>query len=545
MTEKLAEERVRVLVVGGGPVGLALAAGLGKRGIGCTLIEQRDDRIGTAKMIVVSMRTVELCRQLGVADAVKHWGFPLDHPLDSVFCTSLNGFEVGRIPSAPLSTEADTPYSPERERPCPQTWFDPIIREFAREQKSVRLLYKTKLVSFRQDEQAVRVEIEEEGGVRRVIVADYVVGCDGYMSTVRDLLQIEVRGNKRLDSSTSIYVRSEDLRTCHGLGDAYRYVFVEKEGPWSVLTTMDGKDLWRLQLIGSGSSDLTEEKVAAILERMAGKPVAFEFEGISSWIRKMTVADRFSDGRVFIAGDAAHAHPPNGGLGMNTGFQDSFDLAWKLAAVIEGWGGPRLLDSYDIERRPASARAAQESLANYYRLTKYPHEGQLLAEGHEGVEARKRLGEVLVSENEKAWHSVGVHLGYCYSPSPIIIPDGTSAPADDVVHYTPSASPGCRAPHAWLDGDTSILDLFGSNFVLLNFGGQDVEALRSSALALGIPLEVAKIDSMEAAQLYERSLVLVRPDGHVAWRSDEVPADPVRMLRTVTGHGPAISARRA
>jgi 2-polyprenyl-6-methoxyphenol hydroxylase-like FAD-dependent oxidoreductase len=508
--------RTSVLVVGGGPIGLALAAGLGKRGVECTLVEQRDDAVGTAKMIVVGVRTMELCRQLGIADTVRNWGFPLDHALDSVFCTSLNGFELGRVKSPPLSTVADTPHSPERERPCPQTWFDPILRDFARTLPSVRLEYRTRLVSLSQDEEAVSAVVEDEGGRRRMIVADYLVGCDGFSSTVRALLGIEIRGQKHLDRSTSIYVRSSELRTVHGLGDAYRFVFVEPAGPWAVLTTMDGRDLWRIQLIGHGSADLSRDQVGEVLERMAGTPVEFHFEDVSSWIRKMTVADRFSDGRVFLAGDAAHAHPPNGGLGMNTGMQDAFDLAWKLAALLQGWGGPSLVDSYDMERRPASARAAEESLANYYRLTKYPLEEDLSRADEKGENARARLGRLLVEENEKAWQSVGVHLGYCYWPSPIVVADGSPKPDDDLTDYTPSAFPGRRAPHAWLADGRSILDLFGHGFVLLNFSKADIAPLVDAARRRGVPLAVHAIEDEKAAGLYERKLVLVRPDGHVA-----------------------------
>lgn len=539
------DERTPVLVVGGGPIGLALAAGLGKRGIACTLIEQRDDKIGSAKMIVVSMRTMELCRQLGIAEEVRNWGFPLDHALDSVFCTTLNGFELGRVKSPALSTNFDTPYSPERERPCPQTWFDPILREYALKQPTVRLAYRTRLVSFSQDDDSVAAVVEDEHGKRRTIVSDYLIGCDGFSSTVRDLLGIEIRGNKHLDRSTSIYIRSSELKTCHRLGDAYRFVFVGPSGPWGVLTTMDGRDLWRIQLIGHGSADLTQEQVGNIVERMAGGKVSFQFEDISSWIRKMTVADRFRDGRVFLAGDAAHAHPPNGGLGMNTGIQDAFDLAWKLSAVLEGWGGPRLLDSYDIERRPASARAAEESLANYYRLTKYPTENDVDSSGFLGEEARSRLGRMLVAENEKAWQSVGVHLGYCYSPSPIIVADGSPRPFDQLVDYAPSSFPGCRAPHIWLSDDRSILDLFGSEFALLNFAGLDVAPLVEAAYRQRVPLAVHTVWDEEAARLYERALVLVRPDGHVAWRGDECPLDAEQLIRTVSGHGSAISACRA
>ena len=537
--------RVPVLIAGGGPIGLALAANLGQRGIRARLVEQNDDRVGSAKMIVVSLRTMELCRQLGIADSVRNWGFPLDQPLDSVFCTSLAGHDLGRIPTPPLLVETDTPFSPERERPCPQTWFDPILQHHARSFPTMELSYRTRLVSFTQDPSGVTAEIVDAEGRSEVVEADYLVGCDGYSSTVRDLLGIEIRGNKHLDRSMSVYIRSDALRGWHLHGDAYRYVFVGPRGPWAVLTTMDGRDLWRVQLIGSDALDVRAADLADLIRRMIGRDVPYTVEDVSTWVRKMTVADRFSDGRVFLAGDAAHAHPPNGGLGMNTGIQDAFDLGWKLAAVLQGWGGDTLLDSYDIERRPASSRAAEESLRNYQRLTGQADEPDIAKPGPAGEAARARLGARLVAENEKAWHPIGVHLGYSYDPSPIVVPDGTPRPPDDRVGYVPTARPGARAPHAWLADGRSTLDLFGRAFALLDFGQGSVSALVDAARRRGVPIEVHPIDDAEIARLYERRLVLVRPDGHVAWRGDAPPGDPGRLIDTITGRGPAMAARRA
>ena len=453
----LPPSHVPVLIVGGGPIGLALAADLGRRGVAARLVERRGDRVGTAKMIVVSVRTMELCRHLGIADEVRNWGFPLDQPLDSVFCTALAGYELGRVRTPPLCVQADTPFSPERERPCPQTWFDPILQRHARRFPQIGLSYDTALEGFTQDAHGVTAELVDAQGRRETVVADYLVGCDGFGSTVRDLLGIDLRGNPHLDRSMSIYVRSAALRGWHALGDAYRYVCVDDTGTWAVLTTMDGRDLWRIQLIGR-EVDVPSAEFSTLFRRMVGRDVPFEITDVSTWVRKMTVADRFSDGRVFLAGDAAHAHPPNGGLGMNTGIQDAFDLGWKLAAMVQGWGGPALLDSYDIERRPASSRAAEESLQNYRRLTAAPPETDLLADNPDGAAARARLGTLLVTENEKAWHPVGVHLGYHYSPSPIVVPDGTPRPPDDRADYVPSARPGARAPHVALADGRTVLD---------------------------------------------------------------------------------------
>ncbi|MGH7090775.1 MAG: FAD-dependent monooxygenase, partial [Stellaceae bacterium] len=234
----------------------------------------------------------------------------------------------------------------------------------------------------------------------------------------------------------------------------------------------------------------------------------------------------------------------NGGLGMNTGIQDAFDLGWKLSAMLDGWGGAALLDSYDWERRPAAARAAQMSLDNYYRLTSAAPSTAIETPGPEGDAVRRATGARLVAENEKSWHPIGIHLGYIYQPSPIVVPDGTPVPEDDTIDYRPTAIPGARAPHCWLGPDRSILDLYGTGFVLLDFGSGEGAALAAAAAERRVPLAVHPICDEGAARLYEAKLVLVRPDGHVAWRGARLPADPLALIDRMRGAASRIAARR-
>ena len=528
-----------VLIAGGGPIGLALAADLGRRGVTTLLVEERENKLNPAKMLEVSVRTMEFCRQIGIVDKVRNWGFPAYWSLDSVFVTDMQGYELGRVRMPALGEQAHLPVSPERGMPCPQTWFDPILQEHARSFPHVTLRHRTKLEGFVQDSNGVTAMLRDgQSGRSATVRAKYLIGCDGFASTVRELLGIDITGEPHIDWSMTIYLRIPDLNAQHDKGKAFRYVFVGPEGTWSFLSIVDGKDLWRLQLVDLDEQRLQNADIPALMRRCMGGDVAYTIEDKNLWVRKRTVADRFMDGRVFLAGDAAHAHPPNGGLGMNTGIQDAFDLGWKLAAVLEGWGGAGLLETYDSERRPASARAAEVSLKNYRRLVSAAQRAEIYSPTPEGDAARRIIGERLVEENEKTWQPVGVHLGYIYHPSPVVVPDGSPMPEDDTFGYQPTAFPGARAPHAWLSPGKSTLDLFGDGFVLLKFSDAPTDGVERAAANRGVPLKVHRIEHRETAALYERALVLVRPDGHVAWRGDSQPADAFAIIDTVRGARP-------
>jgi 2-polyprenyl-6-methoxyphenol hydroxylase-like FAD-dependent oxidoreductase len=543
MTKQSSE--IPVLIVGGGPIGLALAADLGRRGVETLLVDKRENKLQPPKMLEVSVRTMEFCRQLGVVDKVRSWGFPPDRPLDSVFVTDMQGYEIGRVRTPSLAAQSNIPASPERGMPCPQTWFDPILQKHAQSFPHITLRHRVKLENFVQDGSGVTAKLtDEESGRAETMRAKYLVGCDGIASTVRDLLGIEMRGETLIDWAMTVYLRIPHLDAQHDKAKAFRYVFVGPEGTWSMLSIVDGKDLWRLQLVDLTEDRLHRADIDALMRRCLGRDIAYTVEHKDLWTRKSTVADRFMDGRVFLAGDSAHAHPPNGGLGMNTGIQDAFDLGWKLAAVLDGWGGETLLDSYDFERRPASARAAAVSLQNYRRLISAAQRAEIYSPTAESDAARHAIGKALVEENEKSWHPTGVHLGYIYHPSPVIVPDGTPMPVDDTIGYEPTAFPGARAPHAWLAPSQSILDLFGEGFTLLKFSDLPTEAIERAAASLGVPLNVHRIENREAAALYECALVLVRPDGHVAWRGNCQPNDASSLIDTVRGAGPRIAARR-
>jgi hypothetical protein len=263
-----------------------------------------------------------------------------------------------------------------------------------------------------------------------------------------------------------------------------------------------------------------------------GRDFAFEILSVGNWVRRNLVAERYRDGRVFLAGDAAHVMPPNGGLGMNTGIGDAVDLGWKLAAVLEGWGGEALLASYDTERRLAGRRACQEAMKNFERITPRRHFPHIHDDSAEGRKTREELGAKLSVSMRNAWDNpLNTHLGYRYEDSPICIADGAPPPEpEDSRIYVQSSHPGGRAPHAWLADGRSTLDLFGDGFTLLVFG--QPKAGKPEAPAA---VKTVSIDDPAIATLYERRYVLVRPDGHVAWRGDRLSADFPSVLDRVRG----------
>ncbi len=531
--------KIPVLIVGGGPVGLALAAELGWRGIGCELVEQSDGAISTPKMNEINTRTMEFCRRWGIAEAVRNCPFPGDYSLDVVFVTSLCGHELARVHRPTRAQQKAESFSPERLQACSQLWFDPILRAFAQAQPSVTLRYRTRLESFDALADGVSVELRDlETGQRETVRADYLVGCDGAMSAIREALGIGLGGQGILGHPLHLFFRKPDLLGQCGKAPGVFFLAIDRDGLWANIRVIDpANGLWRLMVLDSDGKQRPDTvDRAGLLRRAVGRPIEVEWQGVSVWTRRSVVADSYSHGRVFLAGDAVHQLSPTGALGMNTGIGDAVDLGWKLAATLDGWGGPGLLASYDAERRPIGLRNV--GLAAEFYLAHGEFTGGIAAiedDSEDGRQVRGRLGESLARDVGRMFRTAGLQLGYRYENSPICIDDGTPPLLDDPEKFVPSARPGSRAPHAILADGRSTLDLFGRGFVLLRFGDADTAGLEQTAAAVGMPLKVADVDGAEAGALYERNLVLVRPDGHVAWRGEFAPNDAAALINRARG----------
>jgi 2-polyprenyl-6-methoxyphenol hydroxylase-like FAD-dependent oxidoreductase len=532
--------KIPVLIAGAGPVGLALAGDLGWRGIPCMLIEKSDGAIVQPKMDLVGVRTMEFCRRWGIADWVRASPYPRDYGQDYIWVSAVTGYEFGREPFPTLDSEPCPPQSPEKRERCPQDMFDPILARFVRSFPGVTLRHGVELTGFEQHEDAVRARVATPTG-EEIIEADYLVGTDGAASTVRRILEIPMSGNPALTYTTNAIFRCPGFNRLHGKGEFYRFIVIRPEGTFATIVAIDGRDRFRFSMVGNAEKrSYSEAEIRSHIVTAMGRDFDFEILSIMPWVRRELVAERYGQGRVFIAGDAAHLTSPTGGFGMNMGIQDAVDLGWKLEAALRGWGGPHLLQSYETERRPVAIRNVREASENLRRMlapraAKPPPEA--FEPGEAGDRAREIFGRAYTETMRREWFSIGIHLGYRYEGSPLIVPDGTPEPFDSVTSYEQTARPGHRGPHAFLDDGRSTLDLFGRGFVLLRLGNAppDAAGLIDAAKAARVPLDVIDIPNPGIAALYDTGLALIRPDGMVAWRSRSAPPDAGRIVNSARG----------
>lgn len=537
-----------VLIAGAGPIGLTLAADLAWRGIACIVADPQIEVNAHPRAISIGVRSMEHFRRLGLDQQVIDAGVPRDQALDVVYVTRLLDREIFRfsIPSIDdleTSREHLAKSTPEiAASPYYKTWtaqapLERMLRRHVMQSPSVDLRLGWRLSSFAQASDGVNVVlVEEASGREQIVKASYLFGCDGGKSAVRAGLGIKLVGKGTLGSALGLYFRAPQLREALGERRGVMY-WPLAPGCGGTIYMIDGGDEWVFnRYFAPGERPEIKDPVGLIRDAI-GKPLDVELISALDWQPRQLVAESYGAGRVFLAGDACHLFVPTGGLGMNTGIGDAADLAWKIEASLAGWAGPNLLASYDIERRPQGERNTLEAADNYARSSDiFASIGDIEKDGPEGDAARHVIAEKLPPKI-KHFAPIGVHLGYRYEGSPIVVPDGTPEPPREAATYVPTARPGHRAPHIWLGDNRSILDLFGRGFILLCFDGGAAEGatLANAAAESGIPVRVETIASQPAAALYGGRFVLVRPDGHVAWRADVIPADPGRIIHTLRG----------
>lgn len=533
--------RIPVLIAGAGPVGLALAIELAYRNIRCLVIEQSDGGVEFPTTNLANTRTCEHLRRWGIADRMRfESGYPTDYPRNYLFVTRMDGFEIARFDHPANGDPASrSPYSPEGRLWISKPYFDPVLHRHVAALPQVEVRYLTAFDSFRQDDRGITAKVVDvKTGREETIEADYLVGCDGGRSNIRRALEIKYEGVFSQGMNVAVLFRSPLLeRTPHGPAVQYQIINSQLNG---AIAAVDGKELWRLNVRNVKEEQLDTLNAPEKLRVALGDTIPFELLAVRPWTGHCVVAERYQDRRVFLAGDAAHLNWPAGGFGMNTGVGDAVDLGWKLAATLQGWGGAHLLESYTTERKPIAminVNEAAEMRANFDNQT--PFAPAIAENSDAGQQLRDKARAAILRTRAKEFQhdSAGIELGYRYENSPICVADGTPAPPLDHGLYVPSTWPGARAPHAWLKDNRSTLDLFGQGFVLVNLSGAvtDANAIAQAAHAVGLPLEAVSIDDPRVREIYERNFVLVRPDGHVAWRGDELPESATEIIDQVRG----------
>jgi 2-polyprenyl-6-methoxyphenol hydroxylase-like FAD-dependent oxidoreductase len=527
---------IPVLIAGGGPVGLTASLLLSQHGVRSLLVERHPGTAIVPKSRGINARTMEMYRQCGIEAAIRAAGLPSGRSGLIVWTESLAGQEIERrVPGR--AQPKNLAVTPVTNCLCAQDDLEPVIRRFAEATAPGELRFNTELTAVSHDASSVTgTIIDRVSGLETPFAARYLIAADGAQSSVRRLLGVRMVGEEKVYDSVNILFHA-DLQQWTGHRPAALY-FVEQPSLRGTFLTINGRDRWgflihSLSQYGYRPEDFTEARCTALIRQAVGDPeLAVSVLGVSPWEASAIVADRYRIGPVFLAGDAAHEMPPTGGFGLNTGVQDVHNLAWKLAAVLRGEANEALLDSYHAERQPLAEAITRAALANALSM------GRTTRQSGAVLPRREFLNEQ------------GLIFGASYE-STAVIPDGTPpvAVADPVTDYMPSARPGSRAPHVWLQraGERlSTIDLFGPYFVLLTGREGDAwrEAARRADLPSWPPLRVHAIGEggdltdpdgtwQEAYGVEAAGAVLVRPDGYVAWRSKAGASNPDGVLKAV------------
>lgn len=540
--------QTNVLVVGAGPVGLSLAIELGLRGIAVTLVEQRSRTGAQPRAKTTNARSMQHMRRWGIADALRAVApLPYDYPTDIVFTTALTGHTLAVIENAFEGAKRRDPRFPEAAQWVPQYTVEKVLHERIASLPSVRLLSGTALEDFTQSAAGVTATVRNlESNETQTIRAEYLVGADGARSRVRQVMGAKMQGEHAFGHNYNLIMRIPELARNPAARRAIMYWVVNPKGP-GVLSPLDGNDVWAFGiLLPPGVKEIPDDEVKRRVNAAVGRPVDVEILERDLWAAHRLIADRYRDRRVFLAGDACHLHPPYGGYGMNLGIADGVDLGWKLSAVLHGWGGDTLLESYEQERRAVHERTINEAVTNYSTLPNHLLKEDLDAETPEGERAREEIQKAIVAAKTREFKTLGVVLGSRYENSPIVVGDGSAPPAEHHANFQPSAHPGCLAPHAWLADGTSLYDHFGLGYSLLlldDAGAATADRIGSAAKKAGVPLKLLDLRGADLAGLYEAPLALIRPDQFVAWRGSD--ADAVALVDRVRGTETAANSQRA
>jgi 2-polyprenyl-6-methoxyphenol hydroxylase-like FAD-dependent oxidoreductase len=532
-----------VLIVGAGPTGLTLAIDLGRRGVRCTLIEQKDKPAFLPKMERINARSMEIYRRMGLAEKIRAAGLRADCPMDVYIVLSLTEPPLLHL-AYPSVAQARTQTRATNDGTLPlepyqlisQYTLEPLLKSVAETIPAVTVRFGCEFLSLRQDAEGVTARVRNAKGEVQEIRTAYLVGCDGGASPVRKELNIELSGEGNLLALRQALFRCDELFELlpigNGPGKGRHYHVADDKATFLIM--QDSTRHWTLHSIRE-----RDEEMKLAFERTVGIPVQYEMLSCAPWRQNLLLADGYGKDRVFLAGDAAHLVIPTGGLGMNSGVGDAIDLSWKLAATLAGWGGPKLLQSYEVERRQIGERnvGASRYATIGRRKWRAMWRANIAKDSAAGAETRRNLSAVADVEQRKSNEMIGAELGYRYVDSPIIcnIPGG---PEHLFREYHPTTWPGARLPHVWLDDGAPMQDRIPDGYTILKLGGSRAEArgLERAIRERGAPATVREIPDRVAREVYGYDLILLRPDLHVVWRGNSAPENPARIAAVATGH---------
>jgi 2-polyprenyl-6-methoxyphenol hydroxylase-like FAD-dependent oxidoreductase len=554
MDDTLRVLNTEVLVAGGGPCGLMLANELGRRGVRTLLVDAKPSTAFNPQANATQARTMEHFRRIGIAGEVRALGLPPDHPTDIAYFTRYTAWELARLslPTAAQAVEnvkkmAGSWSAAELPHRVSQKFVEQVLRRHAEAHAVNDIRYGWKLLSYEDTGTHIEARVQPAaGGPVQVVHAQYLVGADGPRSLVRSSLGIPwggatgVRRDFMGGLMFAVYLRAPTFYDVLPHPRAWMYVSVNPQRR-AFMASVDGRSEFAFHAAvheGEDAEAWTHADALRVFREALGREIPAEVISCGTWTAGHSlVAESFQRGRVFLAGDAAHLFTPTGGLGYNTAVEDAVNLGWKLAHVLRGAAPPSLLASYEPERKPLALRntAYARSFADSVGL--FPARPALEENGAAGDAAREEASDYLNAHVRLEFNIPGVTFGGRYDGSPLVVPDGTVPPPDTPNTYAPTACPGGRPPHAWLDDGRSLFDSFHTEWTLLALGPEapDPQPFAHAAQALGLDLAIVRHPAPALRALYEAPLALVRPDQVVAWRG-HAAAEAARVLRQASGH---------
>lgn len=541
-----------LIIVGAGPVGMCAAIEAASRGKTVLIFERREagDPAG-AKCNTVAARTMETFRGFGLAEKVAQAGLPDDFPTDVIYATAIAGSELTRL-ALPARAERGAPRFGDSSWRCAepmvrvsQIYLEPILQEKMRSLPGVLASFGAEVLAVSQDAVSAAVTVRTTEGTEARFVAPYLMGCDGGSSLVRKTIGAKLIGDVEIARTRSTLIRAPGLNALFGDRRKAWMSWVVNAQVKGILVAIDGRDTWLAhRALPRGETDFETVDLDGSLRALLGVDETFSYDVLhhEDWVGRRMVASRMREGRVFIAGDAAHLWVPFAGYGMNAGIADGMNAVWLISNVLDGWADTAMLDAYEAERHPITEQVSRHAMQNMLDTLDALGNGPVPRAFSQrynpaGAVMRAYMARKLAPINAAQFLPEGLNFGYYYENSPIIVPDSAEPPGFTMDSHTPSTVPGCRMPHFKVD-EGSVYDLLGPVYTLFRFNpAKDVSRVLDGASSRNLPLKLLDMPARAGDPAYTHDLLIARRDQHVAWRGNELPADADALLDRLCGRG--------